>query len=386
MIPKRNYFVYFYAYFVSNLIIILINVMLPIYFFNILNVNRIELAIIQFAAYSILFTKPIISIYFDKVKSTRKIFLIISSIGTLISFILFTIYLNILAVFGVFLSINFFCTSVMDVVIDKMIVDYSPDERTRDKNAKYTYLGRMSGAIFPALISYLIFTDLYSIPSWYLFFLILSISIIPMIFFSFLLKISFSFKHTEENVIDYKIDKKSILLLCICNFFAHGEQIYNYPLEPWIVDRWGDQYFSLLIIIFMIMILLNALGIVLASKVSNKYNRKKLLEISCLLYGLLMIIASFTDIITFFIIFGIMQIFAGFIVVNLFSLMVKYSHKKVWLFQLFTTFFLLARVLLIPLGTYLSAFVPTELIIVIAGILVLIAIIPAVFIKYETEQ
>ncbi|MFX0134309.1 MAG: MFS transporter [Candidatus Hodarchaeota archaeon] len=386
IIPKRNYLVYFYSYFVSNLILIFINVMLPIYFFNILNVNRIELAIIQFATYSILFTKPIISIYFDIVRSKRRVFLIISSIGTLISFIFFTLYINILTIFGIFLSINFLCVSVSDVVIDKMIVDYSPDEKTKDRTARYIFLGSMSGAIFPTLISFLIFTDLYSIPTWHLFFIILSFAIIPMIFMSCLLKVPFDSDKKEIDTIDNDIDKKSIVLLCICAFFTYGEKIYNYPLEPWLVERWGEQYFSLLLLILMIMILLNALGLVIASIISNRYNRKKLLADSCFLYGLLMIIAPFTDKITFFIIFGIMQIFSGLIIVNLFSLMVKHSHKKVWLFQLLTTFILLARVLLVPLGTYLSAFIPTELIIVIAGILVLLAVIPTIFIKYEKEQ
>ncbi|TFG22739.1 MAG: hypothetical protein EU529_09580 [Promethearchaeota archaeon] len=360
--------------------------MLPIYFFNILNINRIELAIIQFAAYSILFTKPIISIYFDKVRSTRKIFLIISSIGTLTSFIFLILYLNILTIFGIFLSINFLCVSVTDIVIDKMIVDYSPDEKTKDRNARYIFLGSMSGAIFPTIISFLIFTDIYSIPTWHLFFLILSFAIIPMIFMNNLLKVPFDSDKKEVDTIDSDIDKKSIMLLCICAFFAYGEKIYDYPLEPWLVNRWGEQYFSLLLLILMIMILLNALGLLIASIISNRYNRKKILEISFFLYGSLMVIAPFTDKITFFIIFGIMQIFSGFLVVNLFSLMVKHSHKKVWLFQLLTSFILLARVLLVPLGTYLSAFVPTELIIATAGVLVLLAIIPTIFIKYKKEQ
>ncbi|TFF97134.1 MAG: MFS transporter, partial [Promethearchaeota archaeon] len=337
VIPKRNYFVYFYAYFVSNLILIFINVMLPIYFFNILNVNRIELAIIQFTAYLILFTKPIISIYFDKVRSTRKIFLIISSIGTLTSFIFLTLYLNILTIFGIFLSINLLCVSVTDVVVDKMIVEYSPDEKTKDRNARYIFLGGMSGAIFPTIISFFIFTDLYSIPTWYLFFLILSFAIIPMIFMSCLLKDSFDSNKKEVDTIENNIDKKSILLLCICAFFAYGEKIYDYPLEPWLIEKWGEQYFSLLLLILMIMILINALGLVIASIISNRYNRKNLLALSCFLYGLLMIIAPFTDKITFFIIFGIMQIIAGFMVVNLFSLMIKHSHKKVWIFQLLSS-------------------------------------------------
>jgi len=384
-IPKRNYIVYFYAYFASNLILILVNVMLPIYFFNIININRIELATIQFAAYSILFTKPIISIYFDKARSTKKIFIVLSSIGTLTSFIFFTLFINFLVVFGIFLSINFLCVSVTDVIIDKMIVDYSPDEKTKDRNAKYTYLGSMSGALFPTIVSFLIFKDIYSISSWHLFFLILSFSLIPLIFIVCFLNLSIDVKEKEIEPIDNAVNKKSIALLCICAFFAYGEKIYDYPLEPWLVERWGEQNISWLLVIFMIMIILNALGVVLASTISNKYNRSKLLALACAIYGSLMIIAPFTDIITFFVIFGIMQIFAGFIIVNLFSLMIKLSNKKVWIFQLLASFILLARVILVPLGTYLSVFLPTELIIITAGILVLLAIIPAVLIKYEKE-
>jgi len=75
-----------------------------------------------------------------------------------------------------------------------------------------------------------------------------------------------------------------------------------------------------------------------------------------------LIIVPFTDIITFFILLGIIQILAGFIVINIIVLMIEYSQKKVVYFQIMATFVFVAYVIFIPLGTYLSAFIATELI------------------------
>jgi hypothetical protein len=89
----------------------------------------------------------------------------------------------------------------------------------------------------------------------------------------------------------------------------------------------------------------------------------------------------------FFILFGIMQIFSGIIVINLVSLMIHYSHKKVVYFQIIAIFAILASIIFIPLGTFLSTIIETELIIVIAGILKLLSIIPIFFLKdYEIKS
>ena len=93
---KKNYLIFFYIYFCAQLIFIIVNAFLPIYFFNILNVNRTELAFIQIFAYSALFLKPLVALYFDKNKSTRKLLIIISSFGVLVSLILLFYSLDIL--------------------------------------------------------------------------------------------------------------------------------------------------------------------------------------------------------------------------------------------------------------------------------------------------
>jgi len=113
--------------------------------------------------------------------------IIISSFGVVVSYILFIFNLNILIVFGIFLGLNFMCISVIDVAIDKFIVEFSPDEKTKDKNAALTQLGAIIGAIFPNIVAFLIFTDIYSMSIWNQFFLIGTLAILPLVFIGFII-------------------------------------------------------------------------------------------------------------------------------------------------------------------------------------------------------
>ncbi len=382
---KRNVLVYFYTYFVAQLIFVYVNVYLPIYFFNVLDVDRSLLAFIQIFAYSALLIKPVIAIFFDKANSPIKILIFLSSIGISISFICFIFYLNYIIVFGVFLSINFACVSIMDVAIDKIIVDISPDEKAKDRNALFTRLGAFMGALFPNIISIIIFTNIYSISIWNQFFLIGVLATIPLIFMSLLLNEKLnSIKNSEnlnEEISISQAKKKNILLLSIFSFLKYSERLYEYPLEPWILNKYGEQYFSLFVLLFIVLIIINTIGLIIAGLVSNRFDRIKILMISSILYGTLMIIAPFTDLITFFIILGFMQLFDGFILINLIALMIDISKKKVLYYQIIATFMIIAAVILVPLGTYLSSFIATELLIVIAGVLTIISIIPLIFLK-----
>ena len=56
--------------------------------------------------------------------------------------------------------------------------------------------------------------------------------------------------------------------------------------------------------------------------------------------------------------------------------MIKYSQNKVVYYQIMGTFAILSVVIFVPLGTYLSALIVTELLIVFAGVLKIVSIIP----------
>ena len=383
---RRNYLAYFYTYFVIQVIFIYVNVYLPVFFFNILNVNRVELAFVQIFAYLALFVRPFIAIYFDRKQSITKPLIIISSIGTLISFIIFIFSTSLLIVFGIFLGINFACASVIRVAIDKIIIDLSPDEKSKDNNALCIQLGGISGALFPNIIFIIIFTDLYSLQTWNLFFIIGIYSVVPVIFISFLSKLNPEPYDNVDKLTEKETKKKNIILLGLILFLFYSERIYEYPVEPWILSRYGEEYFTLLAIFVAILIIINALGLIVAGIFSNKFDRIKILIISSLGYGILLIIAPFTDLITFFILFGIMQIFSAFIVINLIALMMKFSENRVTRYQLMAAFAILSIVIFVPLGTYLSALIATEIIILIAGVLKLVSIIPILFLRDKSEK
>jgi len=373
---KRNYFVYFYAYFAAQVIFIYVNVFLPVYFFHVLDINYTELAFIQIFAYSAFFIKPIIAIYFDRIKSINKILIIVSSFGTLFSLIFLIIYLNVLIIFGIFLGINFAFISIIDTAIDKIIVSNSPDEKSKDRNALITQLGAIIGAIFPNVIFLIIFKDIYSIATWQLFYLIGILAIFPIIFMSFLLRKNTLIIEENINISESEINKKSIILISIILFLSYSHRIFEWTLEPWILSKYGEENFSLFLIFLIIIIIINAFGVILAGTISNRFSRKKIMILSSLSIGILFIIAPFTDMIMFFLILAIVQIFSGFIIINLISLMISTSHKKVVYYQVMATFAILASVIFIPLGTILSVIISTEIIIVIAGALRILCIIP----------
>jgi len=389
---KKNLIVYFYAYFAVNLCFIYVNVYLPIYFFTILDVDRTKLAFVQIFAYSALFVRPALAVFFDLKDVKKKIVVIFSAIGVVVGFTLFLLMVEYLVLFGIFLFVNLAAGSILFVAINKIIVESSLDEETKDKNASFTQIGSIFGAILPNIFIFFVFgDDIYSLYSWHAFFLLGILSIIPLVIISLLIKDlkaqtakSSSDIIKNENIA--KIQYIPIVLMSLLIFLFYAERIYEYPMEPWVLSRIGINKFMIVVIAFLILVILNALGVLIAGIVSRKYNRINILIICLLGYGVLMIIAPFTDIIVFFVLFGIMQIFSGFIVVNMFALMIDYSKKKAVYFQLMATFYIVATVIFVPLGTYLSSKISTELIIVIAGVAKLISIIPILFLKkYKVE-
>jgi uncharacterized membrane protein HdeD (DUF308 family) len=181
---------------------------------------------------------------------------------------------------------------------------------------------------------------------------------------------------SQEPHINEKPALKHIALISSALFFIYGEKLYDYPMEPWVLMKYGENNLSLILLLFILMVVLNITGVIIAGTLSHRFSPHHILIASLLVYGGLMIVAPFMDLILFFTLFGIMQIFSGFILVNIISLMMKYSQKKVFYYQLMSCAVILANVIWIPLGTFLSTHLPTEFIIVIAGGLILCALIP----------
>ena len=104
---KTNYISFFIVYFIISLINTFIALYIPVFMLIVLDVNRIELAFIQFLSYITLFLGPIIGLFFDKFSHKKKKILFISSVFLFLSFSFFNLNITNLSYFGIFLSLNF---------------------------------------------------------------------------------------------------------------------------------------------------------------------------------------------------------------------------------------------------------------------------------------
>ncbi|MFX1395059.1 MAG: MFS transporter, partial [Promethearchaeota archaeon] len=289
-----------------------------------------------------------------------------------------------LLVFGVFLGLNFICMSLIDVCIDKTLLENSPTEKVKNNNTLFVRLGLMMGALFPILTFLVLFSNSYYIDSWALFFFISFFTIMPLLFIAPFISIDIEMPDNtstlKDNDITDKINAKSIFCMCIFMFLLYALRLYEYPFEPWVLKKYfhgNYMYFSLFI---FTMVIMNTLGLIIAGIVSHKHDRRKILMISVFLYGILTIIAPFTNLIMFLILASQIQFIAGFVLINSMMMTIDLSKKKVMYFQIIMSFAILANVVFIPLGTYLSIYIQTEFIAMLAGIIILFSLIPLIFI------
>jgi len=118
----------------------------------------------------------------------------------------------------------------------------------------------------------------------------------------------------------------------------------------------------------------------------KRVNRKHVLIISTVLIGFILFFAPFIDFFLFLIFYGFYFFISGILLVNLLSVMMELSQNKVFYYQLMALFSIAANVVFTPLGTYLFNHIDTEIIIMIAGILIMISTIPICFIKEDINE
>ena len=386
---KKKFISFFGVYFMTQLMYIYINAYLPIYFTYASGIYLPKLGIILFISFLFLFTKPLLSIYFDWTSKkegkqnkflNKKIFLILGAAGALISFIILLLSVELLFIFMLILGTNLAFISLMDVSIDKIILKNSNDEISKNKNAFYLQFGAIIGAIVPN-IYYFFLVDRTIASSWTIFFMA-GITTLIVTFPVILILKENDIKtetHDQINISNVPTNIKNVMLMSIFIFLTFGTYIYDWILEPWAVGKLGsDSIFALVMTIFIIF---DVIGLILAVKYIQKYNKKRILMISALGSGVLTAFAPFLGIFVFVFLIIIVQIIAGFYNITYTFLMFEISQKKVLIFQIMSVFTILAKLLLSPLGLILSEYILVEIIIMIAGILQIFSVLPLIFIK-----
>ncbi len=395
-----NSSIYFLIYFSTTAIYSYVNTFLPIFFFQVLKINRVTLALVQFLSYSALIVKPLFAFFSDNYaikKFRRKPYVIIGGYLLSLSFIAITLTILELFAFGAFLSVNFFASSLIDVAIKGMIVDSSPTPEVKNRKIFLTKIGSSLGAMFPSCVLLLFIRDIYSIQSWYTFLSFSFLFLVPLMVIipfanekesptsngsnptpinSNILLIS---SITPKNSTNFK---KSLVFMCLFVFLAYGDKLLEFPLEPWVLEKFGEDSFYLFSFFLIIGIFLNILGFVFGTYLTKGKNRKEIIGVLMFVCALIEIIFAFIDFFTFLILFGLIQIFAGIIMINLSSLILDFAkNNKILYSQIIASFIPLAVVVFVPLGTLLSNYFLTEVLFVISGCILLFSIIPLTRVK-----
>jgi len=303
------------------------------------------------------------------------------------SYILFIFNLELLLIFGIFIGIYFIFLSLLDVSIDKTILENSPTEKIKTNNTIWVRLGFMVGSFFPIFIFLIIFTYNINMNPWMLFFLFGFFAIIPLLFITLLIDVNEGrAEEPDESKRTNKIGKinyKNIILMSLFMFLTYGDRLYEYPFEPWALIKYFNGNFTYFNIFVLVIVLMVTLGIIIGGTVFQGYDNKKILFLGTIIIGILHLIIPFTNLIFFILLVSILMFTNGILFVHSMIMIINLSKERVVYFQLIFAFVILATVIFIPLGTYLSAIIDTELIIVIAGILILISLIPLILIKKE---
>jgi len=129
-----NYISYVFIYLVYSSIFVFLNNYFPILFFDVLNINRIMLAFLQFLAYSVLLLRPVLASIIDKYKINgyqRKYYIIFSGYIFILIYILMVFSITNIISFGFFLILIFLSGTMLDVSTKSLIIDISPTNQSK---------------------------------------------------------------------------------------------------------------------------------------------------------------------------------------------------------------------------------------------------------------
>jgi len=74
------------------------------------------------------------------------------------------------------------------------------------------------------------------------------------------------------------------------------------------VEKYGEESFVLYNLVLIVLVLINGVGIVLAGAISHKLDKKKLLLVSTIAFGILTLFVPFVDIWVFIALMAVNQI------------------------------------------------------------------------------
>ncbi|NVM34809.1 MAG: MFS transporter [Candidatus Lokiarchaeota archaeon] len=385
---KSNYIGFFFVYFTLSSITAYLTVYLPVYLLSILNVNRSELAFIQIYSYSVLFLAPFLGFFFDKYTYRKNLIIVLSIILFLFSSLTILLSGMIIHIFGIFLALNLLSHETIKVGMGRILIESSLNEVTKDKSLIIINISSNIGGFIPSLIFLFVVTDVFDLNLWTNFLFFGGISLIPILFAIF----CFDYKQTAhreiENLNVKENDKRSypyqILFLTLSFIMIWSDRLYLYPFSSWILSKFGEIGLRILSSSYIIFLILNTFGYVIGRQISKKLRRKNIILITNCVYICLILLMAYSNLFYLLIIYALIWFVSGIMLLNYTSLIISFSKRvkyQNFSYQMLRFAVAIASVIFIPIGTFLSSFISTEFLILMAGFLSFFSLVPLFFIK-----
>jgi len=384
---KTNYAVFSLVYFIISLIQIYVLVYIPLFHFDVLNVDRSSLSLIQSFSYLVLFSFPALGLFFDKFSRYKNKVIISFSFVLSLSFLMFIIYNQYLLSYAIFLVLFLISQAVIRTGMSKLLLE-SPDKKTERNIIILINTCSSIGILLSSFLFRFFVKEIDSLDFWNIFFIVGWVITSPLLIIFIFMRKS-SFKETDQEFLkdnskeqDYLkfFSPLMITFIFLAYFFLWSDKLIAYPFSSYIFSRFGEAGFTLYSDFYVIFTLFNILGFYLARRVLKMINfnenpslwqNKKLLQIIIfltLIYIFSLISLLFSNIIILLITYSIIYLLGGLFVVLYTTLFLQISRTgknqnlRYWIMSLSSN---LASITLLPLGTFLSQYFQMEILIVI---------------------
>jgi MFS family permease len=365
----------------------------PLYFFDILNINRTALALTQLISKSMLILAIFLGYFFDRFAQQKKFIISISGIILFLSFFLFIVFRNVLFWYGVFLSISLATRTIIQTGMSKLMFEIVKSNEDLKKNIILISNASSSlGAFIPTILFSIIVLDFHSFSLWNSFFLIGWIISCPLLLAFFLIKDTNQKNMINKNEIELvsenqKEDLSSysniglIILVYVSYFLFWGSYLFGYPLSSWITSKFGQNAFKFYSSFYVIFFLFNMCGFFVAKRTYRRGSEKKMIMIGIFSIVSLFLVYPYISFPTFFFLYSIEAFIYGIVISNFLYIIIdisrrgKYENLK---YQIMQSSSYMGNAIFTSLGIFLANSYSTTSLMVISAVLVLLAAVPLI--------
>jgi len=385
---KKMYGIFFLVYFTLGIFEAYFVLYIPLFYFEILAVNRNSLAFIQFFGYLSLIFTPVFAYMFDAyIKSERnhKIFVFLCVILLCSCFSIFLINKNILLLYGFFLGVYFLSRMFIRTIMVKIFLTLSVES----PKIKHHMILIVSGArgvsfLLVSLVFDFIIKNVYSLLQWELFFMIGWMLTLPLLSIVLFLRNNTIFSDQSSKNSNKDIESKSIkktsqkrvlwgaVFLFIAFFLASSDLIFLSLVSSWVLTRYNESSLRIFISLYYVITIFALLGYYFASKIAKRISNHFLLFIFCCFYLFFLVLLPFSNF-PMFLVIQCGLAFAGYIAnymyVSIAQTISVNTRYKTFVYQILLMSQSIANIVFTPIGTSLSAFISVEILISLSSIL-----------------